>query len=249
MALASKLIQTPGIILGRTNYGEADRILRILTPDEGKISAIAKGARRIKSKAGGHLEPLGETELSLSHGRGSLHLVTSARLRWYPHNLTSDPDRLSFALMIASAVDRLTEPDHPTAGLYELTKEALVLANDGQATVLTEAWFKLRLATALGYHPDLSGCIVCGKSDGQTNYFFAPTRGGIVCESDRGAGDTPISTSIIKLWRLLCSAPYGTIAGVTGGIQLAGEGVALIDAFYAHHLGRTFKPSLIGDSL
>ena len=66
---------TKGIVIGRTNFGEADRIVRFFTPDRGKLSAIAKGIRKIKSRSGGHLELFGEVSLMLATGRG-LDIVT-----------------------------------------------------------------------------------------------------------------------------------------------------------------------------
>ncbi len=238
--------QTNGIILARTNYGEADRILRILTPEHGKISAIAKGSRRVKSKAGGHLELLGEVALSLNSGRGSLELVTSARLVWYPHDLTADYTRLGSAFMVARAADKLTEPEHPTPGLYELVRGALEVINAGPPADLFELWFKLRLASTLGYRPDLSGCVACGEHNAATAYLFSPERGGLACGSDAGVTDIPITTAQIKFWRLLCDHDYGTISHITGAAEHASATLEACDQFYAYHIGQTFKPNFTG---
>ena len=81
--------QTTGIVIGRTNFGEADRVLRVLTAERGKIGLMARGVRKIKSRSGGHLEPYGEVALSLAEGRGALDVVTGARLVWYPHRLSA----------------------------------------------------------------------------------------------------------------------------------------------------------------
>jgi recombinational DNA repair protein (RecF pathway) len=88
--------QTTGIIIGRTNFGEADRVVRFITPEHGKVAAVAKGIRKIKSRSGGHLELFGEAALMLISGR-NLETVASARLIWYPHQLVGDYQRLGLA--------------------------------------------------------------------------------------------------------------------------------------------------------
>src|SRR5688572_2993058 len=153
---------TKGIVIGRTNFGEADRVVRFFTPDRGKLSAVAKGVRRIKSRSGGHLELFGEVNLMLTPGR-NLDIVTSARLLWYPHQLVGDYERLGLAFAIAAAVDRLTEPDQPAPALYGVVREALAALDTGATGPLIELWFKLRLLGTLGYRPELGSCIICGQ--------------------------------------------------------------------------------------
>jgi len=235
---------TKGIIIGRTNFGEADRMVRFFTPDRGKVSAVAKGIRRIKSRAGGHLELFGEVSLMLARGR-NLDVVTSARLLWYPHQLTGDYDRLGLAFAIAVAVDRLTEPDQATPALYTVIREALGALDEGGATTLIELWFKLRLLDTLGYRPELGGCTVCGQNAADITYAFSPERGGIVCASDTSPLDTVMSASQIKFWRLLSDYPFATIAHVAGATELATATLSLCDGFFEHHLGRAFQPQKI----
>jgi DNA repair protein RecO (recombination protein O) len=237
--------QTTGIIIGRTNFGEADRVIRILTADHGKISAVAKGVRKIKSRSGGHLELFGEVNLMLATGR-NLDIITSARLRWYPHALTGGYDRLGLAFALVLAVDRLTEPGQAHPALYDLLNEALRALDAGAAGPLPELWFKLRLLDILGYRPDLTACIVCGRHDPDTTYTFSPERGGLVCAADAGLGDLPLTHDDIKCWRLLASHPYATISHITGAAAMATTGLPACDAFYEFHLGRAFHPDMLG---
>jgi DNA repair protein RecO (recombination protein O) len=237
--------QTTGIIIGRTNFGEADRVIRILTPNYGKISAVAKGVRKIRSRSGGHLELFGEVNLMLASGR-NLDIITSARLRWYPHALAGAYDRLSLAFAITTAIDRLTEPGQAAAPLYDLVSEALHAIDAGAGGPLPELWFKLRLLNALGYRPELGACIVCGRHDPQTQYHFSPSRGGLVCATDAEPGDQPLAHADIKFWRLLSGQNYAVVSRVTGATAIATRSLPAIDAFYEHHLGRTFRPDSLG---
>ncbi len=239
--------KTNAIVIGRVNFGEADRVVRFLTPEHGKLAAVAKGVRRIKSRFGGHLELFGEVELMLTKGR-NLDTITSARLIWYPNSIASNYDHLGLAFLIAKAVDRLTEPDHPAAALYAMVREAFGALDAGAGGVLFELWFKLRLLETLGYRPELGSCMNCGQNSADCAYLFSAERGGIVCAADSRPLDAPISALQIKFWRLLCDYPYVTISHIADAITLAKETLPLCDGFYEHHLGSQFRPTLTGDS-
>ncbi len=241
--MTSRPAATPikGIVIGRTNFGEADRVVRFFTPDRGKVSAVAKGIRKIKSRSGGHLELFGEVSLMLISGR-NLDTITSARLLWYPHQLVGDYARLGLAFAIAAAVDRLTEPDQPAPALYSVVREALEAVDNGATGPLIELWFKLRLLELTGYRPELNACIVCGRTDVALAYRFDAGRGGITCDSDSTSLARPMSQSVIKLWRLMSDYPFATIAQIAGAADLATTSLEACDEFYEHHLGRAFRP-------
>jgi DNA repair protein RecO (recombination protein O) len=237
--------QTNGIIIGRTNFGEADRVIRLLTPDHGKVSAVAKGIRKLKSRNAGHLEPLGETNLMLARGR-NLDTITSARLVWYPHQLAASYEALSLAFAFATAIDRLTEPGQASPQLYATLKEALQTLDGGASGNLPELWFKLRLLNLLGYLPELTTCTSCSQHDTTGNYSFSPARGGIVCQADTTPGDYPMMPNTIKFWRLLSAHPYAVATAISQAEALAQDSLAACDAFYEHHLGRAFRPTELG---
>ncbi len=233
--------QTEGIVIGRTNFGEADRIIRLLTPEHGKLSAVAKGVRKIKSRLGGHLELFANTQLSLATGR-NLDVITSARLRWYPHELTSSYEQVNLAYLFARLIDRTAPEQTPQPELFAHLAEALGVVNNGAGGELTELWFKLRLLNLIGYRPELGRCLICGIN-APTAYVFDAARGGLVCAADATAAGQPISTEAIKLWRLLCDYPYATIARISGAPSLAESTLALCDGFYEHHLGQAMLKS------
>lgn len=235
--------QTTGIVIGRTNFGEADRIIRLITPEQGKVSAVAKGVRKIKSRLSGHLELFGEVNLMLATGR-NLDIITSARLAWYPHELVGDYERLSLAYACAGLIDRVAQEHQSQPELYAHLREALQALEAGARGPLIELWFKVRLLQLAGFRPELSGCLVCGRHDEATSYRFDAERGGLTCADDAGATAHPIDANTIKLWRLLADYPYVTVAHVAGGSDLAAASLPLCDEFYEHHLGRAFRPGL-----
>jgi DNA repair protein RecO (recombination protein O) len=144
--------------------------------------------------------------------------------------------------MMATAVDQLTEPEQPAPALYGVVREALGAINDGSADALIELWFKLRLLDTQGYRPELGHCVICGQNSPEAAYAFSPDRGGIVCRSDSGPLDAPMTAPQIKFWRLLSDYPYATISQIAGAQALAIHTLPLCDTFYEHHLGKAFRP-------
>lgn len=231
--------ETTGIIIGRTNFAEADRVIRILTPDRGKISAVAKGVRRIKSRLAGHLETFSETGLHLAIGR-NLDIITSARLIWYPDHLVQDYDSLPLAFALVTAVDRLIEPGVPHYRLYETLRLTLNELNLGNQSSELELVFKLKLLDTLGYRPDLSGCLVCGQTSSAAGYSFSVERGGLLCNSHANETTTPVSLSEIKYLRLAFDHPYDQLKNIQGSDSVAASLLPLMEHFYSFHLGHSF---------
>lgn len=236
--------RTKGIIIGRTNYGEADRILTLMTADHGKIRAIAKGSRKIKSRSGGHIELFGIVDFILANSR-SLDIVTSATLTWYPHTIASDYNRLGFGYLFASMVNKLVDEAEPHIEVYELLIAGLGALESTGVEPQLELWFKLRLMDALGYKPQLDSCVICGENSREVAYFISPERGGLVDLRCRNLGDIDISINAIKLWRLILDHTYASIRTLTESALISTATLAACDALYEYHLGRAFHPSSI----
>lgn len=228
--------QTTGIVIGRTNFGEADRVIRVLTAERGKIGLMARGVRKIKSRSAGHLEPYGETALSLAEGRGSLDVVTGARLIWYPHRLRADYDALELTQRLVTVVDRVAAERQPAPELYHHLRETLGAVDQDGATALVELWFKLRLLQITGFRPALDGCLVCGRRGADAEYFFDAVRGGLVC-ADCGVRLNAMSLTAVKLWRLMFDYHYTTVHKISDAEAISAETVRYIDEFIAQHLG------------
>src|SRR3954469_2246628 len=101
-------IRTRAIVLRRTNYGEADRILQLLTP-EGKRSVMAKGVRREKSRLAGGIELFAISDIVITQGKGDLGILTSARLVQFYRHIMEDYDTMQFAYEVIKQVTRASE--------------------------------------------------------------------------------------------------------------------------------------------
>ncbi len=233
--------KTTGIVIRRFNLGEADRIITFLTPDHGKLKAVAKGVRRIKSRMAGHLEPFGEVELMVAEGK-NLDLITSARMQRDASNLSQDPKALSHAFLFAEIIDRLLDEGVGQPELYMAVASVFGGLGEGGDVRLLELYFKLQLMDALGYKPELSHCVVCHQSDSAAEYYFVPSLGGIAdksCTSDRRFAMT---AGQIKFWRLVSTHSLRDVQRITGAGELADQTLPACDDFIEYHFGRRFSP-------
>lgn len=137
-------------MLRRTNYGEADRILNLLTPEHGKVSAIAKGVRRARSKLAGGLELFATCDITVMRGRGEMGTISSARLVKFYGDILKDYDRMQLGYELVKLINRAAETV-PDAQLYYLLRDGLAYLNEQTVdTNIVEIWFRLRLADYMG---------------------------------------------------------------------------------------------------
>jgi DNA repair protein RecO (recombination protein O) len=174
-------LKTQAIVLRTLRYGEADRILHIYTPGRGRLSAIAKGVRKARSRFGGRLEPYFRLDLVLYEGRSELLTVTSAETVAAHPRLRDDARSLDGAARACEAVARVFDDGEPHAGVYHLLANELALldvepARAGRANALA---FRLKLLLAAGFAPQLAACASCGEREHLVG--FSGAAGGVVC--------------------------------------------------------------------
>jgi DNA repair protein RecO (recombination protein O) len=204
--------RTQAIILRRTNYGEADRILRMLTP-LGQRSAIAKGVRREKSKLAGGIELFAVTDVVITSGKGGLGVVTSSRLVKFYRHILEDYDRLQFGYeainLIAKASEDIDEP-----AWYEVLREVFEGLDDMSIPLqLIQTWFYLHYAKLTGYELNLETDVVGQTLDGDKTYMYDINERGL-----RAAAQGDIDANHIKLLRVMAGRPVHTVAQI-GGID------------------------------
>lgn len=236
--------QARGIVLKRTNLGEADKIVTFFTLDHGTLRAVARGVRRIKSKMAGHLEPFSLVELVIANGK-SLDVITSARLLKSREDLLKRYDTLPIIFLLGELVDKLTAEAEPQPDIFHLLSEALEALERNAPPLIVELGYKLRLLAALGHRPELDACVVCHQKEAAAEYWFSPSLGGITDQSCREAGSVAMSQRAIKLWRLMQHNPLVQVAAVQGAALAAAESLPICDEFYEYTFGRKFRPKVL----
>ncbi len=146
-------LKTEGIVLRRTNYGEADRILNIITP-VGKVAAIAKGVRKPKSKLAGGVEMFCLSELVVHRGKGELGIVTSARMKKQYGEIVKDLERMEMAAEMLKKIDKAAE-GVGQGEFFEILRQGLEGLNNGVDLKLVVSWFRLNFKRASGEEMNL----------------------------------------------------------------------------------------------
>ncbi|MEO6110115.1 MAG: DNA repair protein RecO [Candidatus Saccharimonadales bacterium] len=205
-----KTQHTRAIILRRTNYGEADRILQLLTP-EGRRSVMAKGVRREKSKLAGGIELFAISDVVLGEGKGDLGILTSARLVHFYRHIIEDYDRLQFGYFAVKHITRASETlDEPEwfdmLGDIYMGLDAVSIPLE-----LTQIWFYLHYAAMLGHELNLNIDIEGQKLEATKHYRYDMGEQGLV---ERAGGD--ITAEHIKLLRLISTKSLKILMQIGG---------------------------------
>ena len=176
-----RVYKSSAIVLRQRGLGDVDKIITLYTADYGKIDAVAKGVRRVKSRLAGHVEPFSHCSYLLARGR-NLDIITQAQSIETFQPLRDDLGRLSYALYAAELLDRATEERAENFTVYRLLVDTLrrLATRDDIDVVLR--YFEMSLLTQLGYRPELRRCVFRGeelKKDKPA--LWAPALGGVVC--------------------------------------------------------------------
>ncbi len=194
-----------GIVLHRRDQGEADRLITLLTPNQGRVTLIAKGARKITSRKAGHLELFTHVRVQVAQAR-TWHIITQAEtLHSYPRLRASLP-RMAHAYYMAELLLHFAPEGEADTPLFDLALETLAYLNGSDNLLLVSRWFEAHLLRITGFQPQLYVCTGCRAplSLDVTNYWV-PVEGGVQCprcgEAKRHA--MPLPPRLLKLMRYL----------------------------------------------
>lgn len=202
MSGRQKVYGTEAVVLRRMNLGEADRLLTLFSPDEGKIKAMAKGVRRPGSRKAGHLEPFTRAKLLLARGR-DLDIITQAEAIDLYSDLQRDLVRLGYAAYVVELLDRFTVQEGESRSLYDLLVATLSRLSAVRSPDALVRYFELRLLDLVGYRPELSRCLSCGGEIQPESQFFSAQAGGVLCpKCGRSRHEAnPVSLAALKVLR------------------------------------------------
>ncbi|HVS79001.1 MAG TPA: DNA repair protein RecO [Candidatus Saccharimonadales bacterium] len=208
---------TQGIVLTRTNYGEADRIITFLTPDRGKVRAMAKGVRKSKSKLAGGIELFSVSDLGLVIGRGEINTLISSRLAKHYGNIVKDLDRTNAGYDLIKILNKATE-DEPELAYFELLNSAFAALDDSNIDLqLVRTWFEAQVIKLAGHTPNIQTEKSGQKLTAGQKYDFN-------LDTMSFQPGRQYSTDQIKFLRLLFGAnPPAVLQKVGGSAQLAAK--------------------------
>ena len=242
MPRPSRSIRTQAIILSRRDFGEADRLLTLLTPARGKLRAIAKGARKPNARLSGHVELFARSDCLLHQGR-SLAIVTQAELIEPYLGLRDDLQRGAYASYAAELLDRFTADDEEAGGLFALLDDTLMRIANAHDPRLATRFYELALLDLVGFKPELSECVITRLPLLPEAQFFSSDEGGVVSRAGKSLSQSrllPIELDTLKLLRHLQrnAENYAEVASLRLSADEHGRAERLMLAYIAHLLER-----------
>ncbi len=218
--------KTRAIVLAHFDLGEADRIITLLTPEDGKIRAVAKGVRRPRSRIGGSVEPFAELDVVLARGR-NLDVITQVSVAHAWLRLRDRLESTAVAWYLGELSDRAVGEEHGGAHpVYGLLRRACQLLDDGMAPGRVARWFESGLADALGVRPELDRCVECARTLEETDEFrWVPALGGVLCSSHPPppAESVRLSVDALKLLKAYRRFDVEAIAALRVPAAVEGE--------------------------
>lgn len=236
-------LRVEAVVLRHSDYGEADRILTLYTPQLGKTRAIVKGARKITSRKAGHLEPFTHVKLQLATGRDLL-IVTQADTVDAYLPLREDLLLTSHASYVIELLDRFTYEDnleHPT--LFGLLTETLSRLASKSEPWLAIRYYEMRLLDDLGFRPKLFECANCGREIIAEDQFFSFSTGGVICPACGKGLPNPadISVDVLKYLRHFQRSGYAEASKARPNLEVQKEAETLMQGYFTYLLERALN--------
>ncbi len=222
-----------GIVLRSYPFGEADRVVVLLSPNNGKLRTVAKGVRKTKSRFGGRLEPFSHVELVLYEGR-NLDTITSVAMIEPFHNLRSDLDRVVTAGTMVEVADIVAQENEAAMRLFLLLQRGLRALDAAPAHPDLATAFLLKAADIVGVAPALDSCAGCGRREGLTRFSFAA--GGALCERCRTSGAYALRPGLTGYLAGLATADVQQLP--VPDPQFTNEAIGVARRFLEYHLER-----------
>lgn len=224
---------TEAIILSRTDFGEADRIITLLTPQYGKLRLMAKGVRRVKSKLAGGIELFSISSITFVKGRGDIGTLVSTRLKKHYGHIVEDLDRTMLGYELIKQLNKATE-DEPEPEYFALLHEAFDALDDfSVSTSLVRLWFSAQLLRLAGHSPNLQTDSQGKKLHPDRLYDFDFESMSLAVRPGRGQ----YRASHIKFLRLIFAAhAVKTLAQVGGADELVNDVTPLAATMLQTHI-------------
>jgi DNA repair protein RecO (recombination protein O) len=231
-----------GIVLRSFPFGEADRVVVILSPNHGKLRTVAKGIRKTKSRFGGRLEPFTHVDLVLYEGRNLDTITQVSVIETFAH-LRDDLDRVMAAGTMVEGVDAVASEGEPSLRLFLLLQRGLRALDQGPASRDLVTAFLLKLAEVIGLAPALDSCASCGRPAESFRFSFAA--GGTLCDNCRTDGAVRLRPGLTDYLAVLAGADLGDLPELNP--QLSGEAMGIARRFVEYHLERRLSSLAVLD--
>jgi DNA repair protein RecO (recombination protein O) len=226
-----------GIILGLSDYGEADRLVTLFTLEHGKLKGLAKGAKRSFRRFGGILEPFARIQAQVVIRGGLSRLLGADAATIYPR-IREDLQKIAHAGYASEAVDLLLPEGLANARMFRLLAAYLEHLDASPSSLSDRRFFEMNLLNILGYCPALEQCASCGSGLAGLPERFAGGAGGLLC-GRCGRGNRTVSLGTVNLLKeSLRTGRFGAVNFLPAQLVEAGY---ILDPAIASQVSRPFK--------
>ncbi|MDO7867164.1 DNA repair protein RecO [Nocardioides jiangxiensis] len=237
------LYRAEAVVLRTHKLGEADRIITLLTRDQGRVRAVAKGVRRTSSRWGSRLEPFSHVDLQLAEGRNLDTITQAVTLTPFAANLGRDYERYTAGTAMLETAERLiTEDREPALQQFLLLVGGLraMTGLDGadpkpHGQVLDS--YLLRSLSVAGYAPSFDACARCGELG--PHRWFHPAAGGVLCAADKLPGSAGPAPETLVLLGALLAGDWATVNASEPRHRR--EATGLVAAYLQWHVERGLR--------
>jgi len=230
------------VVLRHQDWGEADRLLWMYTRQQGKVRALAKGVRKMRSRKAGHLEPFTRVQLLLAEGR-DLFIITQAEAVEHYLSLRADLVRIGYAAYVVELLDRFTYEEGDTPGLFRLLVDTLGRLDAAPDPAFAVRYYEIHMLDLVGFRPHLFHCAACGEAIQAEDQYFSAEQGGVLCPScglEMG-GVQPISIQALRLLRHLQRSDYTEAHRLSLSPQVDREVEQLMQHYITYLLERSLN--------
>ncbi len=234
--------KTEAIVMRRTDFGEADRLLTLYSREHGKLRAIAKGARKPQSRKTGHVGLFMRSQFMIATGR-SLDIVTSAETVEPYQRLGTDLLRTTYAAYAVELLDNLTPEEEKHLGIYQLISATLERFAESDNLMLAARYYELRLLSLGGFQPQLFYDVATGAPVEEADYLFSAEEGGLIGLDQRHVDRKArrVSSGAVKVLRYLQTRTWETVEHLQLRPELHREIETVMHFYLAHLLERGLK--------
>lgn len=214
------MVGCEGIVLRVRDFNEADRILTILSPTEGKFEAVARGARRPRSGVAGTAQLFTRANMMLFRGR-SIDTLSSAEVVSSHSRIRSDLVSMAYGSYVAELADAMTAERQPDDQVYSLVCATFAALDRREApAAIIALGFEVKFLSLIGFKPEVAACVSCRAPEAETAWF-GPAAGGLLCDRCRrtDAGAVPMDRDGRRLLRALMARPYARLCDVDDSIR------------------------------
>ncbi len=240
------LLTTEAIVLRSQRLGEADKLVTLFTIHQGKVRAVAKGARRTRSRFGASLEPFTRLNTVLFEGRpGTLLRINQTEILHPFTSIWKDLIVISAAARMARLVSLMTPDAEANIKIFHLLLKGLYqVERDEQDLELITRFFEIHLLKYAGYLPRVDRCLKCQKPAGSGPILFSPGMGGILCGTCHQVGSEsgePVSKGTLAFLTQTGRLGWDKLSRLKATKPTRAELRNILEAFIGQIIGQPFS--------